>query len=55
MLFQTHSLFRNRTMLDEMFPRNASKFAIFLEYEKENPCIFFVKYSHKQCVRNPGN
>ena len=34
------ALFRNkRFMLDEMFQRNASKFAIFLEYE--NPCSFF--------------
>ena len=36
----TYTLFRNkRFMLDEMFQRNASKFAIFLEYE--NPCSFF--------------
>ena len=33
-------LFRNkRFMLDEMFQRNVSKFAIFLEYE--NPHSFF--------------
>ena len=38
-LFDT--LFWNkRFMLDEMFLRNASKFAKFLEYE--NPCSFFV-------------
>ena len=37
----TYTLFRNkRFMLDEMFQRNASKFAIFLEYK--NPCSFFV-------------
>ena len=35
------ALFRNkRFMLDEMFQQNASKFAIFLEYE--NPCNFFI-------------
>ena len=35
------SLFRNkRFMLDEMTYRNASKFAIFLEYE--NPYSFFL-------------
>ena len=33
------SLFKNkRFMLDEMFQRNASKFAVLLEYE--NPCSF---------------
>ena len=36
----TMSLFRNkRFMLDEMFQRNAFKFAILLEYE--NQCSFF--------------
>ena len=39
----TYALFRNkRFMLDEMFQRNASKFAIFLEYE--NHCILLLTY-----------
>ena len=37
------SLFRNkRFILDEMTQQNASKFAIFLEYE--NPCSFFCYF-----------
>ena len=35
-----HSSEKKRFMLDEMFQRNASKFAIFLEYE--NPHSFFM-------------
>ena len=31
-------------MLDEMRWQNASKFAVFLEYEKENPHSFFIIY-----------
>ena len=34
-----HTLQKKKFMLDEMFQRNASKFAIFLEYE--NPRNFF--------------
>ena len=39
--FDYYSPFRNkRFMIDDMFRRNPSKFAILLEYE--NPCSFFV-------------
>ena len=48
----SNTLFRNtRFMLDEMFQRNASKFAIFYIYE--NPKLFFIScyiiYSLNEC------
>ena len=39
-------------MLDEMFQRNASKFAILLEYE--NPCSFF-RFSFRATLFFPPN
>ena len=42
----TFSLFRNEMfMLDKMFEQNASKFAMFLEYE--NPCTSFFRFSFR--------